>query len=340
MRGVVSAGSLMTLYELGLKDSFDAVYGTSAGAINCTYFLTGQREGVDIYPEDIANKMFIDLRRIVGRDSGPVLDLGFLIDNIMQKVKPLRWDDVIKSNVPLKVVASCLDALGPVVLENFFDEDDLRTCLKASANIPVIAGGPVLHRGRRLVDGAVFESIPFRQAIADGCTHVIVCCTRPPFRGGRVKKAVSDFVEAAVKRQFLSPDFMRSAWQAELRQITAAHMTGDEMLVLSMQPRSETLPMFRGAYVAPLYPSSTSSISPVCIESDVLRGGIQEGRRMVSSTFDPRGHGMPLQVRARLAPDVRAAIEKAASQEGPPSTSVPPLGQTPPKSRAGHAAEK
>lgn len=61
----------MTFVRLWMcRDSFDAVYGTSAGAINCTYFLTGQREGVDIYPEDIANKMFIDLRRIVGRDSG------------------------------------------------------------------------------------------------------------------------------------------------------------------------------------------------------------------------------------------------------------------------------
>lgn len=40
----------------------------------------------------------------------------------------------------------------------------------------------VLRRGRRLVDGAVFEGVPFRQAIADGCTHLVVLCTRPPFR--------------------------------------------------------------------------------------------------------------------------------------------------------------
>lgn len=32
------------------------------------------------------------------------------------------------------------------------------------------------------MDGAVFEGIPFRQAIADGCTHLVVLCTRPPFR--------------------------------------------------------------------------------------------------------------------------------------------------------------
>ena len=52
------------------RDAFDAVYGASAGAINATYFLTGQREGVDIYAEDIANKTFCDLGRLVGRHAG------------------------------------------------------------------------------------------------------------------------------------------------------------------------------------------------------------------------------------------------------------------------------
>ena len=46
------------------------MYGASAGAINATYFLTGQREGVDIYAEDIANKTFCDLGRLVGRNAG------------------------------------------------------------------------------------------------------------------------------------------------------------------------------------------------------------------------------------------------------------------------------
>ncbi len=45
-----------------------------------------------------------------------------------------------------QVVASCLDTLRPVVLEDFYDRADLATCLKASANIPVIAGAPMLHR--------------------------------------------------------------------------------------------------------------------------------------------------------------------------------------------------
>lgn len=49
------------------RECFDAVYGSSAGAINATYFLSGQREGVRIYYEDIANKQFVDLSRLLDR---------------------------------------------------------------------------------------------------------------------------------------------------------------------------------------------------------------------------------------------------------------------------------
>ena len=44
MRGVVSAGMLLGLEALGLRNSFDAVYGTSSGAANAAYFLVLQRD--------------------------------------------------------------------------------------------------------------------------------------------------------------------------------------------------------------------------------------------------------------------------------------------------------
>jgi predicted patatin/cPLA2 family phospholipase len=38
MKGVVSAGACGELLRLGMYDCFDAVYGSSAGAMNLTYF--------------------------------------------------------------------------------------------------------------------------------------------------------------------------------------------------------------------------------------------------------------------------------------------------------------
>ena len=54
----------------------------------------------------------------------------------MQHAKPLDWAAVLASPVPLKVVASCLDTLQPIILEDFKSAADLSTCLRASANVP------------------------------------------------------------------------------------------------------------------------------------------------------------------------------------------------------------
>lgn len=35
--------------------------------------------------------------------AGPALDLTFLLNEVMENVKPLNWDAVIKSPIPLKV---------------------------------------------------------------------------------------------------------------------------------------------------------------------------------------------------------------------------------------------
>ncbi|KAK9806904.1 hypothetical protein WJX72_006985 [[Myrmecia] bisecta] len=289
MRGAVSGGALQALHDLGLKDAFDAVYGSSAGAINATYFLSDQRTGVDIYTEDIANQQFIDLGRLLNRngDQGPVLNLKFLLDYVMEEVKPLDWEAVLRSPIPLKVVASSLDTLEPVMLDNFESKEDLRLCLKASANIPEIAGAPLVHRGQRLVDAAVFEAVPFRVAIADGCTHVITLCTRPPFKGGRLHKAFSDVITAAVKRAVLSPDYMKAAWQRELDMLAADGLSTDEMLLMSLDEGSEKLPFFAGTHVYPIFPGDAARYAPVCTDVETLKAGVAEGGKAVMRVFRP-----------------------------------------------------
>ena len=51
----------------------------------------------------------------------------------------------------LQVVASSLDTLEPVLLEGFESKEDLVACLKASANVPRIAGEPLQHRWAPLI---------------------------------------------------------------------------------------------------------------------------------------------------------------------------------------------
>ena len=193
MKGVISASMCGELLRLGFSDCFDAVYGSSAGAMNLTYYLAGQPEGVAAYQEDLVSGEFLNLRRLpktrrsralVGTPEGrrPAMDVSYLVDGVMDGVtdRGLRWDKILASPVRFNVVATSLDALAAVTLKPpFADVHDLKQCLKASAAVPTLAGPePITHRGQRLVDAAVMEPVPVHAAIADGCTHVLVLCTR------------------------------------------------------------------------------------------------------------------------------------------------------------------
>ena len=178
MRGVVSAGMVSALEELGLSQAFDAVYGSSAGAINAAYFLAGQaRLGTTIYFENINNSRFISLARpLAGR---PIVNLGFLIDEIALKQKPLDTARVLSSAAPLTVMATDVTSATRAPLRDFEDARALFGAMRAGATMPVVAGPPVTFRGRAYLDASLTEPIPVPTAESDGCTHALVLLTRP-----------------------------------------------------------------------------------------------------------------------------------------------------------------
>ncbi len=178
MRGVVSAGMVAGLEALGLTEAFDAVFGSSAGALNGAYFLAGQAAfGATIYSEDINNRAFIDLRRpLRGR---PIVDLDYLIDDVAGRRKKLHTERVLASPTPLHVLATDVDTARAVALQGFADGRALLDALRAGAQMPVIAGGPIAYAGRRYLDASLTEPIPVASAEAAGFTHILTLLTRP-----------------------------------------------------------------------------------------------------------------------------------------------------------------
>jgi len=177
MRGVISAGMVSGLEELGLTDAFDAVYGSSGGAINAAYFLAGQaRLGTRVYYEDINSRHFIDFRRaLVGR---PVVDLGFLLGEVAMRRKVLDTQRVLTSPTPLSVLATDVDTGSPRVLRGFGTREALLAALRAGATMPVVAGPPREIEGARFLDASLSEPIPVPTAEAEGHTHVLALLTR------------------------------------------------------------------------------------------------------------------------------------------------------------------
>jgi predicted patatin/cPLA2 family phospholipase len=212
MRGVISAGMVWALEDLGYVDAFDAVYGSSAGAINAAYFLAGQAGlGTTIYYEDINNTSFIRMSRAAVRR--PIVNLGYLLDDVAIRRKPLRVNRVLASPSPLSVLATDVDRQSPRVFSAFTSAAPLFAALRAGATMPVVAGGPFAHDGGRYLDASLSEPIPVPTAEASGHTHALALLTR----SGAMRPRPSAF-----DRYFVAPRLRRLSPALAERYLTRA----------------------------------------------------------------------------------------------------------------------
>lgn len=183
MRGVVSAGMVVAIEQLGMLNAFDCIYGSSAGAMNAAFLLAGQAAfGTTIYYENINNRNFIDFARPLS--SKPIVDLDFLVWNVMKGPKRLDARRVLESPIPLTAIATDVDSGTGSRFSSWDSEDDLLHCLRAGATMPIVAGAPYAHRGRRFWDALLVEPIPIVTAERERATHAVVLLTRPTGTAG------------------------------------------------------------------------------------------------------------------------------------------------------------
>jgi predicted acylesterase/phospholipase RssA len=239
MRGCVSAGMAAAIASLGLSDTFDKIYGSSAGSVVGSYAISRQM-CVDVYVDILpaAKRLFVCKQRIVrgvaasfvevvrkalgleskaesstSRKQVPGMNISFVLDSIMGQdhgVRPLDLEKFEKNNAQqqLRIVSSSIDEEGRLVsrcfgTEDFFGEymvkradgirEGLFACLEASMTVPAATGPPVeilrhktsnpLDQNKNsslpFFDAFCFEPLPYRSAVEEGATHVLVLASRP-----------------------------------------------------------------------------------------------------------------------------------------------------------------
>jgi len=180
MRGVISAGMALALHECGLVPAFDAVYGASAGAITGAWLLS-RPEGLLGWAEPAYAKTLI--RRSALLRGRPVVDIRALIEDLYQTTFPMDFAAVMANPVELHPLATDAATGQSTDLYPLIGTPaDLRLALRASAAMPLLAGPPVAFAGRRFYDAGVSESVPYRTALAQGATHVLVLRSRRAVR--------------------------------------------------------------------------------------------------------------------------------------------------------------
>ena len=175
MRGAVSAGMCLTLEAAGLMSSFDRVYGCSSGALTGCFAAAGQSSVWATSFEHCASRAFIDPRRALrGR---PVLDLDYLFEHVISGPRSLS-EAGFADGPEFRAVAVSATRGELCVLRDFSSTDDVLAAVRASCAIPVVTGAPPTYRGEPMVDGGLLESIPYRTALREGATHVLVLRSR------------------------------------------------------------------------------------------------------------------------------------------------------------------
>lgn len=177
MRGVIAAGGVLALERIGNSDIFDSFYGMSAGAITAAYFAAGQSIlGTSIFYDNLASNRFIDIKRALAPRKS-IMNLSYLEEVILDD-KKLHGERVASKD--LNIYGLNIETAETELFQKPGDNTELARQLVAACTMPFLGHYSTVYRGKHYIDAGLGVSVPWKQALEDGCTHILVLLTRPP----------------------------------------------------------------------------------------------------------------------------------------------------------------
>ncbi len=175
MRGVYSMGALAALEEMGFCQCFDHLVGSSAGALNGAYFLTGQAAyGVETYIHYLSKKSFVNPFRVKR-----IVDIDYLVDQIGKRIRPLHLDTLLDSPTTLHISLTDHSHARTRWVTNRTPEIDIWEAFRATAAIPLLYNKSVKVGNGYYVDGSISARIPIEHMMTLDCRYIIVILTMP-----------------------------------------------------------------------------------------------------------------------------------------------------------------
>lgn len=192
MRAVYTMAALATLEELGLRNAFSMVVGSSAGVLNGAYFLAGQaREGVSIYTDRLSSNGFISTRRL-----WRVIDVDRMIDVTLKRHHPIDERTLLDAPASLHAVLADAETAAAEVIQHPQPGLDIYEIFRATVAIPILYNRKVPLGPRRYVDGGIANLVPLQVARELGATEAVLLVTRVP---GHRKDASGRLLRTALR---------------------------------------------------------------------------------------------------------------------------------------------
>ena len=244
-RGAYSSGMTVAIEQLGLLPLFDAVYGSSAGALNGAWLLCGRADATKhAWWEPSIMRTTIDPRRLLRRR--PVVDTHFLVHTVYTEIMPMGFQEILDNPVEFHPIATDAETGAATDLHaQLRDQASLQAALRASTAMPLLAGDPIEFDGHRYIDAGISESVPIRTALAQGATHIVALRTKrsdenasaPP---SRVERLVLSRWFARHAPGGLEPWLDRTGRKAEEERLLDTHPA-----ILTIRPPLGSVPIGR-----------------------------------------------------------------------------------------------
>ena len=282
MRGTITAGMALGVHELGLTPVFDDVYGSSAGAITGAWLCSANAPGLRIWSDTTLTRALIKRGNLL-RPGRPVLDVETLIEQVYPKI--MDFGSVLASPIPLHVLATDAATGEAADLRPHLNSArNLRRALRASCALPLLAGPPVELGGRRYLDAGLSESIPYKTAMAQGATHVLVLSSR----------RAEDVVRSSWSRfSRLTAATALRRYPRELRETLlsrTSRLAADDVLLREGHPA-----------IFPIRPAPDSpKVGGMASDGDLLQAAFDAGRAAVSEVFGELTDGSMLRNVSKL----------------------------------------
>ena len=235
MRGVFTSGVLDVFQEAGVY-GFDTVWGTSAGAINATSYLS--RQIGRVIRESLA---FRDDRRFMGlwslATTGDITGADFLYHEIQDRIDPFDYEAFAGRRSRFVAVASDIVFGTPAYLEVEELPRDIDK-VRASASLPVVSRIVEVDGGRYL-DGGTTDSVAVERALAEGAGRLVVVLTRDR---GYVKRGGYELQHLADRRYAEFPYYLEALrtrperYNAQRERIWKLEREGTAVVIAPSEP--------------------------------------------------------------------------------------------------------
>ena len=173
MRGVYTAGVLDTFLDENIK--VDGIIGVSAGALFGVNYVSKQRGRTIRY-----NKIFINDKRYISFKSliktGNIINKEFAYYKLPFELDKFDEKEFEKANIPYYAVITNVEtgeAEYPLITNCETQIEELR----ASSSMPFVSKIVEID-GKKYLDGALADSIPYEKMIELGYDKIIVVLTR------------------------------------------------------------------------------------------------------------------------------------------------------------------